>query len=121
MKITRTQEAFDIFIPEINVVYTHMLGHDVHSIVAGKAHADALISVLESYIQKKIGLVLTSHYVVENLDDVKMKIEYLKGLKNIAIKNADAIAFKAAVQSAYPKYSGLNYLDMSAGMFFPGK
>ena len=121
MKITRTQEAFDIFIPEINVVYTHMLGHDVHSIVAGAAHADTLISVLESYIQKKIGLVLTSHYVVENLDDVKMKIEYLKGLKNIAIKNVDAAGFKAAVQSAYPKYSGLNYLDMSAGMFFPVK
>ena len=72
MKITQTQEAFDIFIPEINVVYTHMLGHDVHSIVAGSGHADAA-------------------------------------------------GFKAAVQSAYPNYSGLNYLEMSAGMFFPGK
>ena len=50
-----------------------------------------------------------------------MKIEYLKGLKNIAVKNADAAGFKAAVQAAYPKYSGLNYLEMSAGMFFPGK
>ena len=68
-----------------------------------------------------ISLILTSHYVVENLDDVKMKIEYLKGLTNIAIKNVDAAGFKAAVQSAYPKYSGLNYLDMSAGMFSPGK
>ena len=121
MKITQTQEAFDIFIPEINVVYTHMLGHDVHSIVAGSGHADVIISVLESYIQRNVGLILTSHYVVENLEDVKMKIEYLKGLKNIAVKNADAAGFKVAVQSAYPKYSGLNYLEMSAGMFFPGK
>ena len=98
-----------------------MLGHDVHSIVAGSGHADAIISVLESYIQRNVGLILTSHYVVENLEDVKMKIEYLKGLKNIAVKNADAAGFKAAVQAAYPKYSGLNYLEMSAGMFFPGK
>lgn len=50
-----------------------------------------------------------------------MKIEYLKGLKNIAVKTTDAAGFKSAVQSAYPKYSGLNYLEMSAGMFFPAK
>ena len=49
-----------------------MLGHDVHSIVAGSGHVDAA-------------------------------------------------GFKAAVQSAYPNYSGLNYLEMSAGMFFPEK
>jgi len=121
MKITETSEAFDIEIPEINVVYTHMLGHDVHSIVAGSGHADAIIAVLESYIRKNIGLVLTSHYVVENLEDVKTKIAYLNGLKSIAIKNSDAVAFKSAVQKAYPTYSGLNYLDMSAGFFFPGK
>jgi len=121
MKITRTNEAFDIEIPEINVVYTHMLGHDVHSIVAGSGHADAIITVLEDYINRNIGLVLTSHYVVENLEDVKTKIDYLKGLKNIAIKNTDAVSFTNAVKTAYPKYSGLNYLDMSAGFFFPGK
>lgn len=27
-------EAYDVEIPEINCVYTHMLGHDCHSIVA---------------------------------------------------------------------------------------
>ncbi len=118
MKITKTQEAFDIEIPEINAVYTHMLGHNVHSIVAGPAHAEALIEVLNSYISKKINLVLTSHYTVENLEDVKTKIEYLKELKNIAVKTTDAAGFKTAVAAKYPEYSGLNYLDMSAGMFF---
>lgn len=29
--IKQTNEAFDIEIPEINAVYTHMLGHDCHS------------------------------------------------------------------------------------------
>ena len=28
-------EAYDLEIPEINCVYTHMMGHDCHSIVAG--------------------------------------------------------------------------------------
>ena len=30
-EIKQTAEAFDIAIPEINTVYTHMLGHDCHS------------------------------------------------------------------------------------------
>ena len=51
-----TQEAFDIEIPEIDAVYTHMLGHDCHSIVAGAGHADAMISQLRGYIEKGYGL-----------------------------------------------------------------
>lgn len=39
-------EAFDLEIPEINCVYTHMMGHDCHSIVAGCPHADGIISIL---------------------------------------------------------------------------
>ncbi len=62
--------------------------------------------------------MLTSHYTVENLEDVKAKIEYLKSLKNIAVKSTDAAGFKTAVAAKYPEYSGLNYLDMSAVMFF---
>lgn len=50
--IKQTAEAFDIEIPEINAVYTHMLGHDCHSIVAGTGHADAMIETLKGYIEK---------------------------------------------------------------------
>ena len=32
--IIPTHEAFDVEIPEIGAIYTHMLGHDCHSIVA---------------------------------------------------------------------------------------
>ena len=39
--IKQTADAFDVEIPEINAVYTHMLGHDCHSIVAGAGHADS--------------------------------------------------------------------------------
>ena len=37
-EIIDTAEGFDIFIPEIDTMYTHMLGHNCHSIVAGEAH-----------------------------------------------------------------------------------
>ena len=68
-------------IPEINAVYTHMLGHDCHSIVAGADHADAMIAQLRGYIRAGFGLILTSHYTPEDLKDAETKIGYLEQLK----------------------------------------
>lgn len=116
--ITQTSEAFDIEIPEINAVYTHMLGHDCHSIVAGSAHADGIIAQLNSYITKGYDLILTSHYTPEDLKDARTKIDYLNRLKAIADGCSDADSFKKAVEKEYPSYSGQNYLDMTAGFFF---
>ena len=116
--IKQTTEAFDIEIPEINAVYTHMLGHDCHSIVAGAGHADKIIAELRSYIEKGYDLILTSHYTPEDLKDAQTKIDYLENLKKIAENCADADSFKAEVQKQYPAYSGQNYLDMTAGFFY---
>lgn len=116
--IKQTAEAFDVEIPEINAVYTHMLGHDCHSIVAGAGHADAMIAELQSYIRKGYDLILTSHYTPEDLKDAQTKIAYLENLKKIAASCADADSFKAEAQKQYPAYSGQNYLDMTAGFFF---
>lgn len=116
--IKQTGEAFDIEIPEINAVYTHMLGHDCHSIVAGPGHADAIISQLKDYIAKGYDLILTSHYTPEDLKDAKTKIDYIEDLKAIAEKCENADVFKAEVHKQYPGYSGGNYLDMTAGFFF---
>lgn len=116
--ITQTSEAFDIEIPEINAVYTHMLGHDCHSIVAGGAHADGIIAQLNGYIAKGYDLILTSHYTPEDLKDAQTKIDYLEELKAIAAECSDAESFKARVEKEYPGYSGQNYLDMTAGFFF---
>ncbi len=52
--IISTSEAFDIEIPEINCLYTHMLGSDCHSIIAGVNHANATLETLESYLKKII-------------------------------------------------------------------
>lgn len=116
--IKQTAEAFDIAIPEINAVYTHMLGHDCHSIVAGAAHADSIVAELKGYIAKGYDLILTSHYTPEDLKDAQTKIDYLENLKQIAANCADAQGFRAEVQKQYPAYSGQNYLDMTAGFFY---
>lgn len=116
--IHQTQEAFDVEIPAINAVYTHMMGHDCHSIVAGAGHADAIIGQLKEYLERGYDLILTSHYVPEDLKDAQTKIDYLEDLKVIAGRCKDAGSFKAEVQKAYPRYSGENYLDMTTGFFF---
>lgn len=116
--ITLTQEAFDIEIPEINTVYTHMLGHDCHSIVAGANHADAIIVQLKEYIEKGYDLILTSHYTPEDLKDVQTKIAYIESLKEIAASCSSADEFKEKINKRYGNYSGGNYLDMTAGFFF---
>ena len=120
-EIIDNDEGFEVVIPEINAVYTHMLGHDCHSIVAGEGHANAIIEELEGYLKKGYGLVLTSHYTPEDLKDVKTKIEYLKELKKIAKSCDSAQEFKDKVEKKCPKYSGQNYLDMTANYFFPTK
>lgn len=116
--ITQTPDAFDIEIPEINAVYTHMLGHDCHSIVAGGAHADGIIAQLKGYIDKGYDLILTSHYTPEDLKDAQTKIDYLENLKKIAADCSDSDSFKKRVEAEYPDYSGQNYLDMTAGFFY---
>lgn len=116
--IRQTAEAFDLEIPEINAVYTHMLGHDCHSIVAGAAHADGMIAQLQAYISRGIDLILTSHYIPEDLKDAQVKIDYLESLKRIAAGCPDAGHFKAEVAARYPAYSGQNYLEMTAGFFY---
>lgn len=111
-------DAYTIEIPEINAVYTHMLGHDCHSIVAGAEHADAIEAELRGYIKKGVNLILTSHYTPEDLKDAQTKIDYLEDIKNIAANSENAEEFKEKVKSKYGNYSGDNYLQMSAGMFF---
>ena len=116
--LTENSDAFTIEIPEINSIYIHMLGNDVHSIVANTEHANALIDELKSYLAKDYDLLLTSHYTPEDMNDVKTKIAYLEKLKQIAKDCSTAEQFKDKMKTAFPNYSGENYLDMTANMFY---
>lgn len=119
--VVETSDGYDLEIPEINAVYTHMLGHDCHSIVAGQAHADALIETLENFLARNYDLILTSHYTPEDVKDVQTKIDYLKRLCAIASQCGDGAQMKERVTKEYPQYAGGNYLDMSVAFFFPKK
>ena len=95
--VTVTPDAFDVEIPEINAVYTHMLGHDCHSIVASAGHAEAIVAQLESYIRKGYNFILTSHYTPEDLKDAETKIAILKqkAFERKAVLPADVLEFLA--------------------------
>lgn len=119
LNITYYDENIEIEFPQIGCIYTHMLGHDCHSIVAGEEHANAIIEQLKKYKEKGYNLVLSSHYTPETLKDVDTKINYLEELKKIAKECTNSEEFKENIKTKYPEYSGLNYLDMTAGYFFP--
>lgn len=118
LNITYHDENIEIEFPQINSVYTHMLGHDCHSIVAGENHANAIIEQLKGYKEKAYNLILSSHYTPETLADVDTKISYLENIKKIARESKSINEFKEEVKKEYPNYSGLNYLDITAGYFY---
>lgn len=119
LNITYHDENIEIEFPQIGCIYTHMLGHDCHSIVAGEGHANAIIEQLKGYKSKGYNLVLSSHYTPKTLKDVDTKIAYLEELKVLASDSNNINEFKDKVKAKYPEYSGLNYLDMTAVFFFP--
>ncbi len=118
MNIIPTNDGYDIEIPEINSIYTHMLGSDCHSIIAGIEHANAMIQTLKGYITKNYNLILTSHYIPEDLKAVETKITYIETLLNIADSCSNANEMIEKVKKEFPEFSGVNYLEMIAGFFF---
>lgn len=119
LNIQENTEAFDIDLPDLQSLYTHMLGHDCHSIVAGMAHAQHLIQELQTYIQQNYALILTAHYTPEDLGDVRIKIAYLQQLQQLANTAASAKALQQRMQQLFPSYQGNNYLEMTAKLFYP--
>lgn len=118
MNIIPTNEGYDIEIPEINSIYTHMLGSDCHSIIAGVEHANAMIKTLKGYIAKNYNLILTSHYIPEDIKAVDTKIAYIETLLNIASDSHSTNEMIEKVKAKYPEFSGVNYLEMTARFFF---
>jgi hypothetical protein len=121
MIITEDADGYDIELPDLNAVYIHMMGSNVHNILTGNGHIDAFIAQLESYKAKNYSLILTSHYVPETIAAADTKIAYLRQVKMLAASCKDAAEFTAAVEKAFPTYEGENYLQITAGIMFPAK
>ncbi len=119
LEVIPTNEAFDIAIPEMGAVYTHMLGHDCHSIIPGVQGAEAMETQLKGYLDRGFTLILTSHHTPEDRRDVVQKLEYLREVRTLAGRCRGREEFRKAVRERFPGYGGENYLDMTAGFFFP--
>ncbi|MDR0832448.1 MAG: hypothetical protein LBM99_06085 [Bacillales bacterium] len=118
LNILKTAEAFDVEIPEINAVYTHMLGGDTHSIIEGAEAGKKMIKVLETFQKKRFNLILSSHHTPENQKAVSSKIAYLNDVLKIAQQSNSAFEMKNKVKEIYPNYKGEPYLEMSVNFFF---
>lgn len=114
-------ETYDLEIPALNVVYTHMLGKYSHSILTSTAHMDAMRATLVEYQNKGYAMILTSHGGAEGQDAVTEKIAYVDRTKAIAAESANGEEFSAAMKAAFPAYTGENYLDMTTGFLFPAQ
>lgn len=116
--IIATDDAFDIEIPEINVIYIHMLGSDTHSIITSYDQIDKEIEKLQNIVNKKYELILSSHHIPENLDDVESKISYFNHIKKFYDTANDEVEFRNIVKIKYPDYLGESYLDMSIAALY---
>ena len=111
-------ETYDLEIPSMNAVYTHMLGKTCHSILTSTAHMDSMIETLKGYQSAGYDMILSAHSGVEGQDAVAEKIAYVEKAKELAASCDNAEAFMTAMKEAFPDYIGENYLEMSAGYLY---
>lgn len=111
-------ETYDLEIPSMNAVYTHMLGKTCHSILTSTAHMDSMIETLKGYQSAGYDMILSAHSGVEGQDAVAEKIAYVEKAKELAASYDNAEAFMTAMKEAFPDYIGENYLEMSVGYLY---
>lgn len=111
-------ETYDLEIPSMNAVYTHMLGKTCHSILTSTAHMDSMIETLKGYQSAGYDMILSAHSGVEGQDAVAEKIAYVEKAKELAASCDNTEAFMTAMKEAFPDYIGENYLEMSAGYLY---
>lgn len=111
--------AYSVEIPQIHVMYRHMMGSDTHNILTGEAHLDAEISAMKDYQEKGYRLILTGHHVPEGQEGVAEKLAYLQTMKGLIAENKTKADFIAAVKKTFPDYQGDTYLMMTADFLYP--
>ncbi|WP_010260341.1 hypothetical protein [Treponema primitia] len=113
-----TKESFDLEIPAINAVYTHMVGNRVHNILESPEQIDAMIGQMNDYTKKKPSLILTTHDIPATVEVAAEKATYLKTIKELALRSKDKTSFVEQASATFPEYDGRDYLKMSAAALF---
>lgn len=111
-------DTYDLEIPALNAVYTHMLGKNCHSILVSAQHMNAMLAALKEYQQAGYDIILSAHTEPEGQDAVTEKIVYVKKAKELAASCKSKDAFMLAMQKAFPQYTGENYLKITAGFLY---
>jgi hypothetical protein len=112
-------DNYDLEIPALNVVYTHMLGKTSHSILASVEAMDAMLDTLHGYQDAGYEMILSGHSTPEGQDAVTEKIAYVEKAEELAASCTTAEEFMSAMQEAFPDYAGESYLQMTAGFLYP--
>jgi hypothetical protein len=118
LKLSKTDDAFDVEIPEAKLIYLHMLGHDSHSIIASVDQAKAMIDLLREILKGGYAMILSSHHAPETLEDVIAKISYLDVLVDLAQLLDNGEDFKGKMLEIFPDMGNLQYLDMTAANLY---
>lgn len=111
-------DAYSVEIPQINAVYRHMMGSDVHNILASRQQIAQDIQTLKGYQQKGYDLILTGHYKPEGQAAVAQKIQYLQKVQELAATCQTKDEFQQRVKEAFPNYQGESYLAMTASFLY---
>lgn len=111
-------DAYSVEIPQINAVYRHMMGSDVHNILASRQQIAQDIQTLKGYQQKGYDLILTGHYKPEGQTAVAQKIQYLQKVQELAETCQTKDEFQQRVKEAFPNYQGESYLAMTASFLY---
>lgn len=119
--IIAAHDGYDVEIPAINSIYTHMFGAKVHNILTSVPQIDAMIAQVKGYQAKNYNLILSSHHTPETIDAAAAKLDYLEKAKKFAQTAKNGADFMSKMKEAFPDYEGVNYLEMSAGALFGGK
>lgn len=117
--ITETPDGFDVGIPLLKALYTHMLGADTHSLLASAAELDESIARLKGYQEKDYELFLSAHHAPEDQEALAEKIAYLEKMKELSTTSDSRNAFLEAMRSTYPDCEGADYLLATAEALFP--
>jgi hypothetical protein len=116
--VIETTRGFDLEIPAINGVYTHMMGAYSHNTFADAQQIDEMLGRMRDIRSKNFALILTAHAEPESYLDVDEKISYLEQTKTIVSASRTRADFIAAMKAAFPDYDGGNYLETSARALF---
>ena len=115
--IHHNDEGFDLDVPAIGVLYTHMLGEKVHSIIGGREQIDVMLKTLSDYRAKNYALILTSHHEPEPPTALAAKMAYLEETKKIAQAGSQE-SFITNMKNTFPDYTGEGYLEMTAAALY---